>query len=255
MFHKTLSPLLLLAGALTLAYVNSFLGVFQFDDYNVVVNNAVVHSWAAWFADLPHGIRPLLKLTYTVNWTMGWGTFGFHLFNLAVHAGNTFLVYGVAVRILREQTATSPWPDTPIAALLTALLFAVHPVQTEAITYICGRSTSLMAFFTLAGFYAYQRGVEESRPSFIYVAGPILFVMAILSKEVAVTLPAALLLWEACRQDRDYGDRDQKDGGQSYRGQSDGGQKSGRQSDRGQKDGLHRRPFRPAARSSRHSAP
>lgn len=201
MINKIPYPLLLVS-ALTMAYSNSLHGAFQFDDYNVIVNNYLVQSWSAWLADLPHGIRPLLKLTYTLNWTMGWGTFGFHLFNLAVHAGNTLLVYAIAGRILREQTAALPAPGTPMAAFLAALLFAVHPVQTEAVTYICGRSTSLMAFFYLAGFYAYQCGVEENRRALIYLAGPVLFVMAILTKEVAVTLPAALLLWEACRRDR-----------------------------------------------------
>jgi len=193
---------LLLAGALTLACINSLHGAFQFDDYNVIVNNSLVHSWSAWLTDFPHGIRPFLKLTYTLNWTMGWGAFGFHLFNLAVHAGNTFLVYGIAARILREQTAEASLPGASMAAFLTALLFAVHPVQTEAVTYISGRSTSLMAFFYLAGFYAYQRGIEENRRAFIYLAGPVLFGMAMLTKEVAITLPAALLLWEACRQKR-----------------------------------------------------
>jgi tetratricopeptide (TPR) repeat protein len=202
MINKIPYPLLLVC-ALTTAYINSLQGAFQFDDYNVIVNNPLVHSWSAWLADLPHGIRPLLKLTYTLNWTMGWGVFGFHLFNLAVHAGNTLLVYAIAGRILREQTATLSRPGTQMAAFLTALLFAVHPVQTEAVTYICGRSTSLMALFYLAGFYAYQCGVEENRRALIYLAGPVFFVMAILTKEVAVTLPAALLLWEACRRDRD----------------------------------------------------
>ncbi|MCX5831730.1 MAG: tetratricopeptide repeat protein [Deltaproteobacteria bacterium] len=201
MTNKIAHPLLLIS-ALTMAHINSLPGTFQFDDYNVIVNNSLVHSWSAWLADLPHGIRPFLKLTYTFNWTMGWGAFGFHLFNLAVHAGNTLLVYAIAGRILREQTAALSKPGTQMAAFLAALLFAVHPVQTEAVTYICGRSTSLMAFFYLAGFYAYQCGVEENRGVLIYLAGPVLFVMAILTKEVAVTLPAALLLWEACRRDR-----------------------------------------------------
>jgi tetratricopeptide (TPR) repeat protein len=64
-----------------------------------------------------------------------------------------------------------------------------------------------MAFFYLAGFYAYQCGVEENRRTLIYLAGPVLFVMAILTKEVAVTLPAALLLWEASRRDRGREDK------------------------------------------------
>jgi hypothetical protein len=201
MINKTRYPLLL-ACALAMAYVNSWQGAFQFDDYNVIVNNPLVHSWSAWLADLSRGIRPFLKFTYTLNWTTGLGAFGFHLFNLAVHAGNTFLVYGIAGRILREQAGEVSRHGTQMAAFLTALLFAVHPVQTEAVTYICGRSTSLMAFFYLAGFYAYQCGVEEKKPVLLYAAGPVLFVLAMLSKEVAVTLPAALLLWEACRRNR-----------------------------------------------------
>lgn len=206
MINKIPYPVLLVC-ALTMAYINSLRGAFQFDDYNVIVNNPLVHSWSAWLTDLPHGIRPLLKLTYTLNWTMGWGAFGFHLFNLAVHAGNTLLVYAIACRILREQTATLSTSGTQMAAFLTALLFAVHPVQTEAVTYICGRSTSLMAFFYLAGFYSYQCGVVENMRALIYLAAPLLFVMAILTKEVAVTLPAALLLWEACRRDRSQEDK------------------------------------------------
>jgi len=200
MIHKNSYPFLLTC-TLTLAYLNSLQGAFQFDDYNVIVNNPLVHSWSAWLADLFHGIRPFLKLTYTLNWTMGGGLFGFHLLNLAVHCGNTTLVYSIAGRILRDQTEGAATPGTQMAAFLTALLFAVHPVQTEAITYICGRSTSLMALFYLAGFYAYQCGVEENRPVLLYAVGPFLFILAMLSKEVAVTLPAALLLWELCRRD------------------------------------------------------
>ena len=186
MIRKNFYPFLLVCGV-TLAYLNSFTGVFQFDDYNVIVNNPQVHSWSAWLAGLSQGIRPLLKLSYTLNWTMGWGLFGFHLLNLTLHTGNTLLVYGIARRLLRGQPPAVMPAGTLWAAFLTALLFAIHPVQTEAVTYLCGRSTSLMAFFYLAGFYAYQAGVEENRGALIYMVGPVLFVLALLTKEVAVT--------------------------------------------------------------------
>lgn len=58
-----LFPSLALSGALALAYWNSFGGVFQFDDFNVIVGNPAIHSWQAWLADAPSGIRPLLKFT------------------------------------------------------------------------------------------------------------------------------------------------------------------------------------------------
>ena len=70
------------------AYANALLwGVFQFDDFNVIVGNSAVHSWPAWWADVGHGIRPLLKLSYTFDWGLGWGARGFHLSNLLIHAG------------------------------------------------------------------------------------------------------------------------------------------------------------------------
>ena len=68
---KRLSPFLLLAGAVAVVYLNSFRGAFQYDDYNVIVDNAGVHTWGAFLAGLPRGIRPLLKFSYTLNWTSG----------------------------------------------------------------------------------------------------------------------------------------------------------------------------------------
>ncbi|MBP2682370.1 MAG: Tetratricopeptide 2 repeat protein [Deltaproteobacteria bacterium] len=190
---KRLSPVLILAGTVAVVYLNSFRGAFQFDDYLVIVDNAGVHSWSAFLAGLPRGIRPLLKFTYTLNWTSGLGLFGFHLVNVALHAANAVLLFLLASRVVGASG---------FAALLSALLFAVHPVQTEAVTYICGRSVSLMAFFYLGSLLAYLRGRERRSRSLLYLASPILFLLATASKEVALTLPFALVLCEAVRRER-----------------------------------------------------
>jgi len=190
---KRFSPVLLLAGTVAVVYLNSFRGVFQFDDYLVIVDNAGVHSWGAFLAGLPRGIRPLLKFTYTLNWTSGLGLFGFHLVNVALHAANAVLIFLLASRIVGASG---------FAALLPALLFAVHPVQTEAVTYICGRSVSLMTFFYLGSLLAYLRGRERRSRSLLYLASPALFLLAVASKEIALTLPFALVLCEAVRRER-----------------------------------------------------
>lgn len=96
---KRLSPYLLLAGAVAVVYLNSFRGVFQFDDYNVIVDNGGVHIWGAYLAGLPREIRPLLKFTYTLNWTSGLGLFGFHLVNVGLHAANTVMLFFLASRV------------------------------------------------------------------------------------------------------------------------------------------------------------
>lgn len=191
--------LVVLVGAAVLAYTNAFYGDFQFDDYNVIVGNPSVHSLSDWIADL-RGLRPLLKFSYTLNWTSGLALFGFHLVNIALHAANGVMVY-LLLRRFRGNSGREPQPyETP--AFFAALLFALHPVQTEAVTYISGRSMSLMAFFYLASMLAYARGRESGAKAWLYVVSPVLFVLALLTKETAVTLPVALLLWEAAGRSR-----------------------------------------------------
>ena len=185
---KRYAPLLPAAIA-CLVYLNSFGGTFQFDDYNVIVNTGVVHSWSAWSHDLSHGIRPVLKFTYLLNWTSGLGLFGFHLLNLLIHALNTVFVYFISRRITKDFPSEAP-------ALCTALLFAVHPVQTEAVAYISGRSASLMATFYLGSMLAYIRGSDAKEHFWSHGLSPALFIMGLLTKEITLTLPAVLLLWE-----------------------------------------------------------
>lgn len=184
------------------AYLNSFWGVFQFDDYNVIVDNPVVHSWSAWFSDLFHGIRPVLKFTYLLNWSSDMGIFGFHLFNTIIHLANV-LLFSVITMKFTEYTSARHSPSPFVyPAFWAALLFALHPVQTEAVTYISGRSSSLMTLFYLGSMLAYIRGSALQKSFWRSAISPALFLLAVLTKEVAVTLPFALLLWErACHPD------------------------------------------------------
>jgi len=159
------------------AYLPSLAGVFQFDDYNVIVNDPTVHSWGALLAGAGSGIRPLLKASYTFNWLYG----GFALFNIACHAMNTVLLFLIGERLFGNRRA----------ALIAALLFALHPAATEAVTYISGRSSSMMAVLYLGAMLAYLRSA--------YWSSAALFVLAVATRETAVTLPPALLLCELCR--------------------------------------------------------
>jgi protein O-mannosyl-transferase len=177
--------LALLAAASLAAYLPSFGGAYQFDDYNVIVDYPTVHAWDALFERAGGGVRALLKATYTLNWTLGGGsTFGFHLVNVALHALNAVLLFLVGRRL---------FPAHAGAALAAALLFALHPAQTEAVTYVSGRSVSLMATLYLLSLYLYLRG------SYLSVVP---FALALGVKETAVTLPAALLLVELARAER-----------------------------------------------------
>jgi tetratricopeptide (TPR) repeat protein len=183
----------LLLGAVCISYANSFGGAFQFDDFNVIVNNPRVHSWSAWWMDLRHGIRPLLKFTYTADWTMDLGVAGFHLSNVLLHLCNTWLVWVLTRHFAANHQALRALPALP---LLAALLFAVHPVHSEAVTYICGRSSALMTLFYLGGLLFYVAGKMHDKQFYLHVLAPLCMLFALGVKETAVTFPAALLLWE-----------------------------------------------------------
>ncbi len=187
---------LLLAGAVLLAYGNAFFGVFQFDDYRVIVYATESQSWDAWLGGLSNGFRPLLKLSYLLNTTLGEGTFGFHLFNLLVHGGNAILVYLLALDFGKRCDGARDWQ---LAAFFAALLFAVHPLHSEAVTYISGRSASLMTLFYLAALWAYTRSLAPGKIKFLWLSLT-LFMLAVLTKESAMLFPLALLAWEwSCR--------------------------------------------------------
>lgn len=189
------SVLMWLALAVLIGYANVLNGSFQFDDYNVIVNEPSVHSWNNWFAGLDHGIRPLLKFSYTLNWTMGTGVIGFHFTNLLIHLANAYLVYRLSQSFIRQQWQHARLQHVP---LIAALLFALHPVHTEAVSYISGRSASLMTLFYLAGLLGYINGRTQGDWRLVYLVTPLLFLLALATKETAVTFPLALLAWELC---------------------------------------------------------
>src|SRR6266446_1280370 len=146
----------LLALATLAVYLPSLGGPFQFDDYNVIVDYPTVHSWSTLSERAGAGVRAVLKASYVLNWTLDSGPLGFHLVNIALHALNTVLLFLIGSKLIPDNVRNyfvSP-------ALLAALLFALHPMQTEAVTYISGRSSSLMAAFYLSALLLYLRGAH-----------------------------------------------------------------------------------------------
>ncbi|GAB5605923.1 hypothetical protein [Sideroxyarcus sp. TK5] len=180
-----------LALAVCLAYANVLGAPFQFDDYKVIVHNPEVHSWGNWLAGLGHGIRALLKASYTLDWTLGLGTTGFHLSNLLIHLLNGWLVYRLSQHYyVRHGGLPATLP------LFVALLFVLHPAHSEAVSYISGRSASLMTLCYLAGLLAYTHGRQHASALHLHLLTPLCFLAALLCKETAITFPFALLLWE-----------------------------------------------------------
>lgn len=177
-----------------LVYAPIWFGAYQFDDFNVIVFFEPIHSLAGWWNNLGHGLRPLLKLSYCLNWILPareMRLFGFHLVNLCVHLVNAWLIYAVVLGLPREKGGN----QRPIALLVSAV-FALHPANTEAVTYICGRSTSLMMMFAMISWLVWQMAQSRDVKSGWLAASLLAYVLAIATKEIAVLLPIGMWLAE-----------------------------------------------------------
>jgi tetratricopeptide (TPR) repeat protein len=189
------SALLALA-AVALAWSGAGATVFHYDDFHVVVANADVHSWRAWAASMP-GIRPLTKASLAFSWTLSSAPAGFVAFTVLCHAASALVVLALARRWLPLLAPGLPRPG--FAALVAALLFALHPAQTEAVTWIAGRSVALSGCLCLGALLAWDRARDAPRPAPWVASAAALFAGALLARETAWTLPFAVVLLEVAR--------------------------------------------------------
>jgi len=129
--------------------------------------------------------------------------FGYHLFNLAIHLATAILVWWLTLLtfstpVMKKDKISQ---HANLISLLAGLVFVSHPLQTESVTYICQRSASLAALFYLASlcFYIKSRdAINGVSTSFYYVASLITAILAMFTKETAITLPLMILLYEYC---------------------------------------------------------
>jgi tetratricopeptide (TPR) repeat protein len=186
------------------AYGNSFAGAFIFDDRPWIVENAGIrHLWPIWQALLPPrdplvGGRPMISLTLAVNYALG-GTHvgGYHAVNLAIHILAAWTLLGIVRRtfllpVLRERFGSVALP----LATITALLWALHPLQTESVTYVIQRTEALVGLFYLLTLYCVLRGATSNRQRLWYIAATATCLLGMATKEVMATAPAIVLLYD-----------------------------------------------------------
>ncbi|MDA0712025.1 MAG: DUF1736 domain-containing protein, partial [bacterium] len=170
-------------------YANCLHNGFTFDDWPLVVHNPmVIHPdvraifTSAYWPDRPDlGLfRPFTTLTYAINrWILGEAAFGYHLVNVILHTGNALLVLVCLRKFLKAS-----------GAMCCALIFLVHPLQTEAVNSIVGRAELLAVFCTLGAWFFLLYGKGYLR--WILSATSLFF--ACLSKEQAAMMLFILAL-------------------------------------------------------------
>ena len=198
--HRSLLTVALLIATAALAYHNSFGGPFVLDDIMGVRDNPTIHSlWPLWgpLAPIPGGLtvsgRPILNLSFAINYAIsGTDVWSYHAANLLIH-----LLAGLALLgIVRRTLERLAYPHAASLAAIVALAWVAHPLQTESVTYVVQRAESLMGLLYLCTLYAVVRGAQSPRPWRWYAAGIAACALGMGVKEVMVTAPLVVLLYD-----------------------------------------------------------
>lgn len=194
----------ILVVAVMLAYLSSFGGVFVFDDAQAIVENPTLR--AGWRLDqilfLPGaeagtvGGRPVANLTFALNYAIsGIEPWSYHAINLVIHLLAVLTAFAVLRRLLgsSRMDATLRVYATGLA-FVCALVWGLHPLQTESVTYVVQRVESLTGLLYLLTLYGYIRSVETPRSRAWQVFTVVVCLLGMATKEVMVSAPLFLLL-------------------------------------------------------------
>ena len=138
---------------------------FIFDDHNAIVRNSHILSlWPPWEAmvtspQTPVAGRPIVSLSLAINYAIsGLHPWSYHAFNLIIHILNGLLLFGIVRRTLNRETTNNVQTNYDSTALAIALIWLVHPLLTESVTYVVQRTELLMALFFLLTIHCVIRG-------------------------------------------------------------------------------------------------
>ena len=193
-------------------YSNSFDCSWHFDDEPNITDNPNLHLKELTWQNLKRALysdrnnpafpyRPVACLTFALNHYFGGiNVFGYHLVNLLIHMISSiflllFIYHTLNLPSLRAKYA----PQSYFIALLATTLWAINPVQTQAVTYIVQRMASMAGMFYIMSMYFYLRArTTDTKPKkiLLFIACFISFLMALGSKENAAMLPLSIFLYE-----------------------------------------------------------
>jgi len=202
-FAKPAIAVLAIAVVCAGLYANTWSSPFHFDDAGNIEDNPYVRVTELGLRPLyeagfksPSSSRPVANVSFALNYYLaGYDVTGYHAVNLLVHFANGVLVYLLALVTLRLCGIRR----RERIALFAALVFTAHPVQTQAVTYIVQRMSSLAAMFTLLSLLLFVRGRLDPagvRRWALWAGSLAAWLLALGSKQNAITLPIVLVLYE-----------------------------------------------------------
>lgn len=190
---KTLAPLAFFVAAGLVAYANVVNTYFLSDDFAQIGRVLTGDLSVVWGREHGGFFRPVFIASYALDAAL-WGrrAVGYHLTNVLLHALNSLLVSLLARRLF-EDSGIADGRRRDAASLLAGLLFLLHPSHTEAVSWISGRADVLATFFGLSSLLLYLSRARTPR-RFTHALALLCFALALLAKEAAAFVPAAVFL-------------------------------------------------------------
>jgi protein O-mannosyl-transferase len=199
-----------LAGAVLLiavcaVYANSWSAPFVFDDFLAITQNPTIRHLdrlgdvlsSPLYATGSTG-RPVVSLSLAVNYALGSNEVrGYHIANTLIHALAALVLFGIMRRTLLRPGLRERFGDAALPlALAVALLWALHPLLTESVTFVIQRSESLMGLFYLLTLYGFIRAVDSPAPRRWEIFTVFVCLLGMATKEVMVSAPLLVLLYD-----------------------------------------------------------
>ncbi len=191
--------IVLVALAGIFAYANSLGGAFVFDDTQQIVENPSIRHMGDLATVLGHGPRPVVALSLAVNYAAGGLNVGsYHIFNIVIHVIAALTLFGVVRRTLMLARWAGRFDaSSDRYAGVVALLWVLHPLQTQSVTYLTQRAESMMGMFLFLTLYCVLRGACALRGRMWYVAAVVACALGMGSKPVMVIAPIVVLAFDA----------------------------------------------------------
>jgi len=185
----------------SLVYFNTFQSPFHFDDETALLANEGIKSWEM-VKKNQFLSRYILYLSFYINYSIGgYDVIGYHILNLLLHIFVSIIIY-LVIGITIQQEKSKEYVLSKNLPLLSALIFSIHPINTESVTYIISRSSILATFFYLLSLFLFIKGYIVSpgknittKRAIFYMVSVISFALALGTKEDTVTLPIIILLY------------------------------------------------------------
>lgn len=203
---------MLLSTILVILYAGTLHSPWILDDQHNILDNPPLHitdlslaSLKATFFTQPFSpgtlYRPLACASFALNWFFGQDNpVGYHIVNISIHIFTAFFLYLVCLELLRHLLSPNKFRQSGHAiALFASLLWAINPIQTQAVTYIVQRMASLAALFSIISIYFFLKARSNQSPSWRVIYGTTSltgYICAVGSKENAIFLPVSILLIE-----------------------------------------------------------